>query len=110
MKKIALSALAGAAVLAAILPAAAALSRYQLRIINNTSSPIVAVYVRNLATDELSGDLLGTGVIQVDGTSVINLTDGTGTCHWRVQTDLADGREVRKTLNVCSTTSLTINN
>lgn len=86
---------------------AARLKRYQLRIINNTSSTILSVYARNLETDDLSGDILS-GVISPDDSRVVNLFDGTGTCHFRIQADTIDGRESRKNINVCTTVSLTI--
>lgn len=79
-------------------------TRYQIRVLNDTSSPIVAIYARNLQTDQLYGNLLRSSV-PVDGVTTVTLTDGTGSCFWRLQADFANGTESRKNINVCNTTS-----
>lgn len=83
------------------------LTRYQIRVLNDTSSPIVGIYARNLSTDQLYGNLLRSRV-PVNGTTTVTLEDGTRSCFWRIQADLADGREARHNLNVCNSTSWTV--
>lgn len=80
------------------------LTRYQLRVLNDTSSPIVAFYARNLQTDQLYGNLLRSS-IPVNGVWTVTLSDPSGSCFWRLQADLADGRESRYNINVCNSTS-----
>jgi hypothetical protein len=85
------------------------LGRYDFRVINAASSTIMEVYVRNLATDRVYGDLLGSDVIPSGGVYRFSLNDGTDTCNWRLQVKLLDGRDLRKAFNVCNTTSVTVN-
>ena len=85
-----------------------ALGRYDIRIINNSSSTIMEVYARNLVTDRVYGDLLGSGVIGVGEFHRIRLDDSSGACNWRIQVKTLDGRDLRKNLNICNTTSLTV--
>lgn len=108
MKRLLLTALAGTLLAVTTVPASAQLRRYQIRLVNKASYPIMEVYVRNLETDEVSDDLLGDGMIRVGGWKTINLQDGTGSCIWRVQAKLVTGESARREMNVCETASLTI--
>ena len=86
------------------------LTRYQIRVINNSSYTVLNVYARNLETDRLYGDLLGTSVIPPGGVWTVNLDDSTGACSWRLQANMTNGADLRRNMNVCSTASWTITN
>ena len=86
----------------------APLRQYELIIKNRAYSPVTSVYAKSIRMNNFSVDLIP-GVIQPGRQGLVELIDSGESCEWIVKAEFADSSTATKTLNVCSTNSLTLN-
>ncbi len=78
---------------------------YDLTVINDTDSNMVAFYASSTRSGGWGEDLFGNDVLEPGYRWKRNLADGYGTCVFDLRAVFADGGEVtRWGLNVCTTT------
>jgi hypothetical protein len=89
-------------VLAAIWCAPAAAIDRRVRIVNESSQNIVALYGVTVGVNEWRESLLGDDILPAGGSIILNFDDGTGYCRYRFRAVFSDGVElVRDSVNVC---------
>lgn len=98
--------LAGAVLLASVMPAAA-LDR-RMRIANETGYTIVRFYGSNTGTNDWQEDILGEDTLPSGSSVIINFDDGTGYCKYDLKAVFDDGDVVTQdNVNICEVGTFT---
>jgi hypothetical protein len=101
MQRILLIAVLGAALSAALVPAALALDR-RVRIVNDSHYRIIGFYATNAGLRDWRDSLLGEGEIVPGASLVMNFDDGSGYCRFRFSAVFEDGVALeRGSVDVC---------
>lgn len=110
MKSVAAVALACAVTLSGIGPLAAQSLDRRVRVVNNTSQPLVKLQASNTGTNSWEEDILGTRVLGSRREIVVNLNDGTGYCMFDLKATFRSGATaIRRKVNICKVGVWTIN-
>jgi hypothetical protein len=89
------------AALLAVCGHAEALDR-RVRIVNDSTHPIVGFYGTNVSARDWQDSLLGTDTLKPGASVVLDFEDGSGYCRFRFRAVFDDGKElVRQSINVC---------
>jgi hypothetical protein len=110
MKSIVAIVFACAAVATAVLPAAAQSLDRRVRVVNNTSQPMVKLQASNTGSKSWEEDILGTRILGAGREIVVNLNDGTGYCMFDLKATFRGGATaIRRKVNICKVAVWTIN-
>ena len=80
-----------------------------VRVINETSRPLVQFYASNISRPGWEEDILGWDTLAPGSSVLANIDDGTGHCHFDLKAVFSDGNAVvRSNVNVCRIDTWTI--